>query len=287
VTPQADEQPVGLSFSGGVSSLYPLAKIIAGEMPRPKRFAVFTADTEDEHEWTYEAFERVAELCKVHGIDFVLGSRRTEYRSSPKKALWDDVNKAAAGHFKRVDTPPLWTENQGGGRGQLTQQCSQVYKTRVVRKLQAQWLEANKLPKKITTWIGYGRDEQHRANKAIANRDVKWVDLDFPAIRVGASRGEQRADVERILGWSPRFSMCRRCPYKDPERWRQTPEKDLAAVFYTDEQIRHGLEHVGVDEPCYLTDRLIPVEQLIRRGDPQPSLPGFEPPGCDSGACFL
>lgn len=279
--------PVGLSFSGGTSSLYPLAKIIAGEIPRPKHFAVFAADTEDEHEWTYEAFDRVADLCKEHGIDFFRGSRRSEYPNSKYDALWDDTKRAAEGDYHRAYTPPFWTENQGGGRGRITQQCSPFYKTRVVRKMQARWLKTLKKTKRITTWIGYGVDEQHRATKAIANRDVQWVSYDFPAIRAGASKGQQRADVERILGWSPRFSMCRRCPYKDVKRWQQTPKSDLETIFETDEKIRHGLEHVGIEETCFLTDRLIPVEQLLRKGDPQPSLPGFEPPGCDSGACFL
>lgn len=77
------------------------------------------------------------------------------------------------------------------------------------------------------------------------------------------------------------------CPYKTPNRWRQTDGNDLVKAYEVDEAIRHGLERVGVDEPCYLSDRLIPVEQLIRKGDPQPSLPGLDAPGCDGGACFL
>jgi hypothetical protein len=43
---------------------------------------------------------------------------------------------------------------------------------------------------------------------------------------------------------------------------------------------------LGVRNPAFLTDRLIPVRQLIERGDPQPSLPGLEST-CDAGACFL
>ncbi len=274
-----DDMPVGASFSGGTSSLWPIAKVLHGELPRPRHFAVFFADTGDEHAWTYEAVDRTEEMCKAAGIPFFRGSHRT--------MLWDDVLAGTRGERKNIKNPPLWTENPGGGRGQLKQQCSEIYKTAVIRRMESAWLASLGVPKSMITWIGFGADEQHRAMKAVARQDVQWVKLDFPAIRAGASRGQQRADVVRLLGTAPRFSMCVRCPYKDPRRWSETPTSDLAGVFVTDEAIRHGLEHVGVREPCYLTDRLIPVERLIRNGDPQPSLPGFGPPGCDSGACFL
>lgn len=269
---------VGLSLSGGASSLWALAMIAAGELDRPTHFAVFFADTGDEHEWTYETIDRAAAICVDLGVPFFRGSHRT--------MLWDDVEAATRGERKRIDTPPLWTENQGGGRGQLTQQCSQIYKSRVVRRMQSMWLESAGLPKRITTWIGFGADEQHRATKAIAKQEVQWATLDFPAIHVGAGRAQQRADLMRVLGWMPRFSMCRRCPYKSVDRWQQTTVADLSCALDTDERIRHGLEAIGVDNPCYLTDRLIPLRQLIERGDPQPDLPGFES-HCDGGMCFV
>lgn len=161
------ESVVGLMFSGGSSSLYPLIKVIHGELARPTHFAVFFADTFDEHEWTYEAVARVEEICGANGIQFIRGTASTP--------LWGDVAAACRGEVDRVEQPPFWTENPGGGRGR----------------------------------------------------------------------------------------------------------------YETDEAIRHGMEHVGIDNPCYLSDRLIPIKRLIERGDPQPSLPGLDAPGCDNGACFL
>lgn len=275
--------PVGISYSGGASSRWAIDAILNGEIARPEHVAVFFADTGDEHAWTYDDVAQTQERCRAAGIPF--------YRGAHREPLFDAVMSATRGERTRVDNPPFWTENQGGSRGQLDQRCTKVFKTAVIRRLQSLWLEEIGKPKKIETWIGFGTDEQHRALKAIKNADVKWQRLGFPAIALGRSRGAQRADVAR---WkvdgktpaAPRFSMCRRCPFKSPERWQQTPANDLAQCYETDEAIRHGLEHVSVDEPAFLTDRLIPLRRLIERGDPQPSLPGMES-GCDSGMCFL
>lgn len=273
--------PVGLNYSGGASSEWMIHAILHGDLVRPEHIAVFCADTGDEHEWTYESMARVEKLCRAGGIPFFnVSTHRGETLSGA-------VMSATRGERTRLDNPPFWTENQGGGRGQLLQRCTQIWKTRPIRRAQSEWLASLGLPKKITTWIGFAVDEQHRAVKAVANNDVKWAQFDFPAIRLGKTRGAQRADIQRYTQKPPvRFSACIHCPYKDPARWRQTTESDLEKAIAMDEAIRHGLEHVAVDEPCYLTDRLIPIEQLIRRGDPQPALPGLES-YCDGGECFL
>lgn len=271
--------PVGISYSLGASSRHLIELIINGEVPRPKNVAVFTADTGDEHEWSYEDGERVEERCKAAGIPFFRGSHR--------EPLVDAVLSATRGERTRVDNPPFWTENPGGSRGQLDQRCSVLFKTAVIRRMQSAWLKSLGLPKQLSCWLGFGNDEQHRANKAVGRNDVAWQRLDFPAIRLGKNRGAQRADFDRWGLKAPLFSMCKRCPFKNPQRWAQTTKADLEGVYEYDEAIRHGLEHTEVHETVYLTDRLIPVEQLIKKGDPQPSLPGFEIPGCDSGACFL
>jgi hypothetical protein len=110
--------------------------------------------------------------------------------------------------------------------------------------------------------------------------------LDFPAIRMGVRRGQKKADLVKSTGRAPRFSMCKICPFKTPERWAATPERELPSVYEVDEAIR-DMSRVGITEgDCFLTNRLIPVEQLIKRGDPQPFLPGLDS-YCDGGACFL
>lgn len=274
-----DSGPVGISYSGGASSRWMIDALLNGEIERPAHVAVFFADTGDEHEWTYEDVAATEERCRREGLPFFRGSHR--------ELLVDAVLSTTRGERTRVDNPPFWTENPGGGRGQLDTRCSKLFKTAVIRRMQSAWLKSLGLPKRITSWIGFANDEQHRANKAIARNDVQWQRLDFPAIRLGKNRAAQRADLARWQLAAPRFSMCRRCPFKSPKRWAQTTQSDMDGVFEYDDAIRHGLEHAAVEETCYITDRLIPVERLIRKGDPQPSLPGLEPPGCDGGACFL
>lgn len=272
--------PVGISYSGGASSRWMIDMLLAGEIERPEHVAVFFADTGDEHEWTYDDVDRTEERCRSAGVPFFRGSHR--------EPLVDAVLSATRGERTRIDNPPFWTENPGGQRGQLDTRCSKLFKTAVIRRLQSSWLSSLGLPKKIECWIGFANDEQHRANKAIARADVQWQTLEFPAIRRGRNRAAQRSDIARIgAAPAPRFSMCRKCPFKSPERWAQTTASDMSGAFEYDEAIRHGLESCTIAEPCYVTDRLIPLEQLVRKGDPQPYLPGFDPPGCDGGACFL
>lgn len=274
--------PVGISFSGGASSLHMVESIINGETPRPEHVAVFFADTGDEHEWTYEQVDKTEERCRRAGIPFV--------RTAHRETLSTAIMSAARGERTRLDNPPFWVENQGGSRGQLDQKCTAIFKTAAIRRAQAAWLRSLGLPKRIASWIGFAKDEQGRAVKAVANnlkRGTKWTVLDFPTIRAGKGRAEQRADLDRWGIKPPLFSMCVECPYADPDRIRHKTPKDLAKCIEIDEVIRHGLEHVAVENPAFVTDRLIPIEQLVRRGDPQPSLPGFDPPGCDSGMCFL
>lgn len=272
-----DEVPVGISYSGGAASEWMIRAIINGVLPRPKNVAVFMADPGDEHVWTYERAAMVEDACRRDGIPF--------FRGSDKETLSGSLMAVRREGRTRTDTPPLWTENPGGGRGQLKQKCTVRFKTAVIRRMQSAWLAAEGLQKRIVSWIGFAQDEQHRANKAIARLDVKWQRLGFPLIGEGRNRAALRADVVRWTGSAPLFSMCVECPFKSPDRWRATSGVDLDKAIMLDEEIRHGLEGAGVDEPCYLSDRLIPVERLIRDGDPQPELPGLE--SCDAGACFL
>ena len=274
-----EDVPVGLSISGGASSEWLPRAIIEGLLPRPKHVAAFFSDTGDEHEWTYERLERLAEDLKAAGIPFI--------RTSHKEMLVDAVLSATRGERSTVDNPPYWTENPGGGRGQLTQKCTRTFKLRAIRRAQWAWLKSLGLPKKIVSYVGFGTDEQHRATKAVANSEVKWAGCDFPAIRLGKGRAEVRADIVKWTGDAPLFSMCRKCPYKNHQRWQQTTKADLEGVVEFDEAIRHGLEHVGVIDPVYLTDQLTPIDIFLKRGVSQTNLPGFEVPGCDSGMCFL
>ncbi len=275
---QRPSDPVVISYSGGASSEWLIEAVLQGLIPRPERLAVVFADTGAEHDWTLEAVARVKERCAAAGIPWLEGCHR--------ETLEAHLLAIPAG-ATRAEHPPLYVAKDGGGRGRIGHRCTATFKTSVIRRTVAAWLAAEGLPKRVTAWIGYSHDEQHRAVKTASRQDVAWEALDFPAIRLGRRREQQRAELERWTGSRPpRFSMCIFCPFKDPGRWQQTSEADLRRAYAVDEAIR-DLDRLGITEgDCYLTDRLIPIATLIRKGDPQPSLPGLEA-YCDAGRCFL
>lgn len=290
--PVDDDTPVAISLSGGASSEWLLRAMLEGKIPRPRHVAAFFAETGCEHEWTYERIAELEELCKAHGVPFF---RARTHRTSPVNGEWDSIiesiTSAFLGERTRIDNPPFWTENPGGGRGKLTQKCTQIWKSRPLRVAQAAWLKEIGQRKRVVTWIGFAGDEVHRANKAIARVEAKWATLAFPAISLRVGREEQRADIARWTGRpAPRFSMCIICPFKSAERWKQTSERDVKIALDVDEMIRDGMANVGVDEPCYLYDGLIPVRALLRgeRAKVAPLSNGANTgPGCDGGHCFL
>lgn len=276
------EIPVGISYSGGSSSEWLVEALIQGVLPRPKHVAVFMADTGEEHEWTYEAAAEVEERCVRAGIPFIKSWH-------PNETLGNHLTAIHREGRTRAEHPPLFVLKDGGGAGQIGHRCTREFKTYVIRRAMSRWLKEIGQPKRVISWIGFSSEEAHRATKAVARtaNEVKWQTLDFPAIRVGAVRGEQREMLKKWTGRAPRFSMCKFCPFKTPARWQAMSARDAERAIEVDESIR-DLEPIGITEgEAYACNRLIPVEQLLRKGDPQPGLPGIEPAGCDSGGCFL
>lgn len=155
-----------------------------------------------------------------------------------------------------------------------------------MRRAQSAWLRSLGLPKKIIKWVGFAADETHRAERSLAKTDVAWERLEFPAIRAGLTRDEQRAQVLRMVGSAPKFSMCIYCPKKDRGRWLETSEADLKTVYRVDAAIRN-LDEIGLTEgEAFLCSQLIPVADLIRRGSSAPDSTEGDS-SCDGGACFL
>lgn len=269
--------PVAISYSGGASSGWLVHAVRQGIVPRPRHFAVFWVRM-PEHDWTFDEVEKVRRECEAADIEFI--------ECLPEVSLDEHLLQLETSEPTRLDHPPLWIA-KGSGRGRASHRCTKAFKVAVMRRAQSEWLAANRLPKKIIKWIGFGADEAHRAQKTHAKQDVLWEILDFPGLRVGAGRARMRAEFEQMAGRPPPlFSMCTLCPFKSPRRWQQTGQSDLRAAVRIDEAIR-DLDCVGLtDGPAYLSDRLIPVADLVRRGDPQPELPGLES-YCDGGACFL
>lgn len=268
--------PVAISYSGGTSSEWLVRAVINGPLPRPEHLCVVFADTGAEHSWTYPRVDLVEQFCRDNGVDFL---------RCTAGSIVDDLLAVGRGGVTRVDEPPLYVA-KGMGRGVTQHRCTSHYKIAPMRRAVSTWLEARGLPKRVMKYIGFAADEAHRALKAIGKQDVQWESMGFPAIELGVTRVEQRADLVRWVGSAPDFSACTICPKKDPPRWMRTTGDDLKQAISVDEAIR-DLDCIGITEgPAYLTDRLIPIERLVRDGDPQPTLPGLES-YCDGGACFL
>lgn len=268
--------PVALSYSGGASSEWLVEAYIRGVLPRPRFFAVFFADTGDEHVWTYDAVAEVEARCKTAGITFVRCSH-------PRGRLGDHLLVSIRTGKKRMDHPPFWIA-KGGGRGRASQRCTREFKSAVLRRAQAAWLKSLGLRKRITTWIGFSADEKHRAQKALARRDVKWERLEFPAIRMGKTRAQQRSELEAWTGRAPKFSMCVCCPFKTPDRWAATLGSDRDRAIQIDEAIRNLDEFGLTDGEAFLSDTLTPVASLPDVATTATSEPSES---CDAGRCFL
>jgi hypothetical protein len=277
------EQPVAISYSGGTSSEWMVEAIAQGVIPAPERFAVFFADTGAEHSWTYRAVDEVEERCRGRGVTFIRCTRE-------KETLPEHIIRCTREKRVRMDHPPFWVQKDGGDRGRIQQRCTQIWKSRTLRKAQSAWLKSIDAPKRVTTWIGFGLDEQHRAVKAAARREVGWERLDFPAIRHGVTRAKQRDDLIRWTGRAPKFSMCTFCPFKSPARWAETDGADLVQAEAIDEAIR-DLSLLGIDQgPAFCSDRLVPIRrarELANEPEPQTSFSFDVDASCDAGRCFL
>lgn len=272
------DDAVAISLSGGKSSLWILAAMLHGVLPRPKLTAAFFADTTLEHKWTYEALDFAESLCAESGILFV--------RCRQEESLADHL--LTIGTRTRADHPPLFIKKDGGGRGRAMHRCTREFKVVPMRRAVSAWLRSEGRPKRVVKLVGFAADEAHRATKALGKQDVAWERLEFPAIRLGKTREDQREDLVRWYGWAPDFSMCTICPWKTPDRWLATPAEQLPLVYTIDEAVRDSSSVGLTDGDAYLCDRLIPVEELVRRGGVVESAGGeLDHAGCDGGHCFL
>lgn len=57
------DTPVMIACSGGTSSILLVALVIKGWIDRPKHLLVLFADTGWEHAWTYDAIDKLDQLC--------------------------------------------------------------------------------------------------------------------------------------------------------------------------------------------------------------------------------
>ena len=274
------EVPVAISYSGGASSEWLVEAIARGAVEAPKTFAVFFADTGGEHGWTYAAVNEVEERVRSRGGTFIRCK-------APGESLPEHIVNSVNQCRSRMSSPPLWTRSIGGGRGRLAQKCTREWKTRPLRRAQSAWLRSIGAPKRVVSWIGFGFDEQHRATKAVAKRDVKWETFAFPAIGARRVREQQRDDLREWTGRAPQFSMCTFCPFKSVARWKATEGTDLAQALEVEDAIGRVPDSMKIDDDLFLSDRLVKIGKVREMPDDDAQGELFDAPGCDGGRCFL
>jgi hypothetical protein len=282
-----------LCYSAGVQSHAILRMVCDGAIQRPKRFAVIAADPGMESGVSI-AFRdnEAAELCKAANIPFVVAQGPNLYR---------DVTTLKSTAKTRLDTPPLWTDNGDGTKGRLIQKCTDRYKIQPInravrRELYRTWgIPTNRkgdcalAAGSVVRWIGFTADEQGRADNLLKSKYQKFVRFEFPLI----DRGMSKSDVVAMYlekSWRiPIRSMCNACPWHGLRSFKDMHDNrpnDWIQAVAVDEAGR-DLTQIGVRNPCYVSQTLIPLTELAAMSFELPGVVENDLAQCDSGVCFV
>lgn len=279
-----------LNYSAGVQSEWMLWMILLGILQRAKNLAVFNADPGMENSDSYRFAAAMRSRCEELQIDFITANG---------PSLLDDLVSLKKSGKSRLDNPPFWTPSRTGKKvGRLTQKCTQFYKIspmdREVRLWlnnryaigikQGAWLGVGTVEK----WIGFTADEQDRADGLVASKHQKYVRFRFPLIEAGMTKTDVVAEYIKHDIPIPPPSLCNACPYSGLRRLKkmhdERPDDWLQAVAV--DEVCRDLRQIGVDESCYVSSTLIPLQQLadmdFKLDDPMKN----DLHQCSSGVCF-
>lgn len=272
-----------LNYSGGMQSTALLWMVIRGEIPRPKNLIVLNADPGMENSETYRHVAMMMAECQRAGV---------EARTVSGPNLYQDILAVASGSKTRLDNPSFFTRAASGKKGRLRRCCTAYYKIapmdrEVRRVLQRRFgisARSRTLPQGIVEkWIGFSFEEQLR----MRSPQQRYVRFRFPLIELQMSRRcVSEYFSERELPLPPR-SICNACfaqrvdDYQEmhlnrPADWKQAVEVDRAVRDWT---------AIGVRDPVFVSDALVPLEELPDRGFPAVAESVGET--CESGYCFL
>jgi hypothetical protein len=142
------------------------------------------------------------------------------------------------------------------GTGRLGAFCSGEWK----RDAMERWLRSRGV-KTCTQWLGFSTDEKHRATGK-AHR--KWLQPDYPLIRLGLSWQDCVDRITRAGLPIPNKSRCYCCPHQDDAEWRDTlaDEVDGPLAVAMDEEIRDKDDA----QDLYLYSGRIPLTQATFPG---------------------
>lgn len=274
--PNDDPFLVVLSYSAGRQSHRLARGILRGEIEKPERFLVVSADPGDEHRDTVRIRDRTIREFNDAGIHAVI---------APGPKMRDDLEDVLKDGSNRIDNSAYWVE--GGGR--LRQKCTGHYKikpmARVVRAYLSYHLGVkNPPPNSVERWIGFAWDERRR----IKPPDVKYEQMRFPLVDLRETKKDILDWYERTGEEMPPPSVCNHCwangvnTFKrihdtDPEGWKRAVEFD---------EMSRDMSQFLIKEKCYCSRTLVPLKELAASGFKVAGRDATEL-ACDSGVCFI
>lgn len=271
-----------LNFSGGAQSTCILAMVALGDLNPCRPFYVLNADPGMEAKSTYHHIDIWRELA---------ARKNVVIETVPGPNLYDDIVNLP-GHATRLDTPAYYVRKPDGSRGKLRQKCTAHYKIapmdRAIRRIMARDfgvpLKTSKIPRGfVEKWIGFTKDEVHRVKPP----EQRYIAFRFPLIDMGMTKADTAAWFNDHNMAIPPRSVCNGCFAHSPRELKEmhdTRPDDWAQAVAVDNAIRDW-SRLGVLHPVYVSDTLLPLEALARRGF---KVDDEDKPreSCDSGYCF-
>lgn len=277
---------VALNYSGGVQSTAILEMYLAGAITTDLPVYVLNADPGMENSGTYTHVARMRDKCDAAGVYF-------ETVEGP--SLYKDLLTLKKRGALRIDNPAYFTKDEKGKRGMLRQKCTYFYKIapmdRALRRIMHRdfgiGLKSTRIPKGfVEKWIGFASDEVSRC-KPPAQRYVTFY---YPLIAAGM---DKQASQEYLKGQGleiPPRSVCNACFANGLGTLKEMHDSrpdDWAQAVAVDESVRDWSQ-IGIKNPVYVNDTLIPLSELARRKfDVKGVVKDGDDHSCDSGYCFI
>lgn len=273
-----------LNASWGQQSTALVEMLLRGEIERPLRIVIVTADPGMENTTSYGFNREYRKRCWKDGIDII---------TAQGPSLYNDLVSLPSTGSRRLDSPPFWTKDENGKRGCLIQKCTQFYKIapmdRAIRKyLQQKYgIRGGKAlrPGLVEKWIGFTADEWHRCSES----DVAYITFKYPLIEMGLTKDSVREYFLQQGMTAPDRSLCSACPFHNlisfkkmyeerPENWAQAVEVDNSLESWP----RLGI----TTHECFVSSSLVRLRDLpaINFGIDDPDMSEHH---CNSGHCFL
>lgn len=165
----------------------------------------------------------------------------------------------------------------GYGKGIQRRQCTYDYKIMAVEKEVRRQLG---LPKggrakgvhKVRAMLGISYDEIIRMKPS----RVEWIDNTYPLIDAKLTREDCKKFLAETFGEVAPRSSCYYCPHHSDSYWRWLRDQhpaDFAKAIEMDKKIRKC--QPGLIGEAYLHSQLVPLSEVVWKGDDQKKLDGF------------